>query len=48
MLKRLFFVTMLGLTLATQFGCSPLTAGVAGAAIGAGAEHRHHERHDND
>lgn len=34
MLKRLLFVTMLGLTVVTQFGCAPLAAGVAGAAIG--------------
>ena len=34
MLKRLLFLTMFGLTLVTQFGCAPLAAGVAGAAIG--------------
>ena len=34
MLKKLMFVTIFGLAAATQLGCAPLAAGVAGAAIG--------------
>jgi hypothetical protein len=45
MLKRLLFVTMWGLTVATQFGCAPLAAGVAGAAIG---HEIGEEEHDGD
>jgi hypothetical protein len=45
MLKKLLFVTMLGITLATQFGCAPLAAGVAGAAIG---HEIGEEEHDGD
>jgi hypothetical protein len=47
MLKRYLVAILIGLTLMTQYGCAPLAAGAAGAAIGAGAE-RHHDRHDND
>ena len=47
-MKRFLLLLLLGATVSTQFvGCSPLAAGVAGAAVGAGAE-RHHDRHDND
>ena len=45
MLKKLLFVTMLGLTVATQIGCAPLAAGVAGAAIG---HEIGEEEHDGD
>jgi hypothetical protein len=45
MLKKLLFVTMLGLTVATQLGCAPLAAGVAGAAIG---HEIGEEEHDGD
>jgi hypothetical protein len=46
-MKRFLVLLFLGATVATQFGCSPLAAGVAGAAVGAGAA-KHHDRHDND
>jgi hypothetical protein len=46
-MKRLLLLLLLGATFATQFGCSPLAAGVAGAAVGAGAA-KHHDRHDDD
>jgi hypothetical protein len=45
MLKKLLFVSMIGLTVATQFGCAPLAAGVAGAAIG---HEIGEEEHDGD
>jgi hypothetical protein len=48
MLKRYLLMLLLGAAVAaTQIGCSPLAAGVAGAAVGAGAA-KHHDRHDND
>ena len=48
MLKRYLLLLSFGAAVAaTQIGCSPLAAGVAGAAVGAGAE-KHHDRHDND
>jgi hypothetical protein len=51
MLKRYvsagLFTALIGLMLTTQFGCAPLAAGAAGAAIGAGAA-EHHDRHDHD
>ena len=43
--KKLLLVTILGLTAATQFGCAPLAAGVAGAAIG---HEISEEKHDGD
>jgi hypothetical protein len=42
MLKRCILALLLGITIATQFGCAPLAAGVAGAAIG----HEHAKRED--
>jgi hypothetical protein len=46
MLKRYIFVLLLGVTVATQFGCA-VGAGLAGAAIGhEAAEHK--DRHDKD
>ena len=47
MLKRYLLVLLLGAAVTSQIGCSPLAAGVARAAVGAGAE-RHHDKHDND
>ena len=47
MMKRYILAFLFGITLATQFGCAPLAAGVAGAAVGhEAAEHK--DRHDND
>ena len=48
MLKRYLLLLVFGAAVAaTQIGCSPLGAGVAGAAVGAAAE-KHHDKHDND
>lgn len=47
MLKRSILALVFGALIAVQFGCSPITAGVAGAAIGVGAAKRH-DRHDHD
>lgn len=33
-MKRYLLLILAGATLAAQFGCAPLAAGVAGAAIG--------------
>ena len=47
MMKRYTLAFLFGITLASQFGCAPLAAGVAGAAVGhEAAEHKDH--HDND
>jgi hypothetical protein len=47
MLKRSILVLSFGVAVAAQYGCAPLAAGVAGAAIGhEAAEHR--DRHDKD
>jgi len=47
-LKRYILAGLFGITLASsQFGCAPLVAGAAGAAVGAGAA-EHHDRHDHD
>jgi hypothetical protein len=46
MLKRYGWILLLGLTLATQYACAPLAAGVAGGAVG--AEVVEHERHKKD
>jgi hypothetical protein len=47
MLKRLTAALLLGLTVAAQYGCAPLAAGVAGAAIGHEAAERE-DRRDRD
>jgi hypothetical protein len=47
MLKRCVLLVLLGAAVVSQVGCSPLAAGVAGAAVGAGAA-KHHDRHDHD
>lgn len=47
MLKRYLFLVLLGAAFGSQLGCSPLAAGVAGAAVGAGAA-EHHDKHDHD
>lgn len=44
MFKRSIVILILGATLATQYGCAPLAAGVAGAAIG----HEAAKRRDKD
>ncbi len=44
MLKRSILVLLFGMTIAAQYGCAPLAAGVAGAAIG----HEAAERRDRD
>jgi len=41
----LFFV---GVVVATQYACSPLAAGVGGAAAGAAIEHKHDKNSDKD
>ena len=46
-MKRYLLLLLLGAAVTTQLGCSPLAAGVAGAAVGAGAA-KHHDRHDHD
>ena len=33
-MKRLWLMILLGATVATQWACAPLAAGVAGAAVG--------------
>jgi hypothetical protein len=33
-MKRLLLMILLGATVATQWACAPLAAGVAGAAVG--------------
>jgi hypothetical protein len=47
MLKRSILALVFGALIAVQFGCAPVAAGVAGAAIGAGAA-KHRDRHDHD
>jgi hypothetical protein len=49
MLKQSILVLLLGVSIAAQFGCAPVAAGVAGAAIGhEAAEHKDHHDKDRD
>jgi hypothetical protein len=47
MAKRYVMLTVLGAMLATQLGCAPLAAGVAGAAVGHKVSEDRH-KHDRD
>ena len=47
MMKRGLVLLMLGATIVSQYGCAPLVAGVAGAAIGHEAAERN-DRKDRD
>jgi hypothetical protein len=47
MLKRSIVVVLFAIAVAAQYGCAPLAAGVAGAAIGHEAAKRK-DRNDND
>jgi hypothetical protein len=49
MAKRYILFSIVGAMLATQIGCVPLAAGVAGAAVGHKvSEDRHKHDHDRD
>ena len=49
MLKRSILALLFGVSIAAQFGCAPVAAGVAGAAIGhEAAEHKDHHDSDRD
>lgn len=48
MSKRYGLLLLLALAVAAQYACSPLAAGVAGAAGGAALEHKHDKNKDGD
>ena len=48
MSKRYVLLLLSIIAVATQYACSPLAAGVAGAGAGAALEHKHDKNKDGD